>query len=302
MMALVELYGSPANAAFVVVSDSNYMSYALWERSPYGSGSYGSSNRYDDSQNFVSQHLVTHVDSYGSSPLGEASLQTLYDTRNGSFGSGSFNSGLSTTSYTYADGISGADMGSSDVLVYQFQTDGWWSTGRVTFTRSNDTALWDTDPVVSDSGGSYGSPLTMSDFTFYNGSDAQMMFGGGSGYYANVSYGSYGGSYSNYISTDDWENNLYQDRYNNLFIASGTGSIPHKQDSVVYEGMGSYSYAPSGTLTQDQMVLDAVGRSFAESGGSGSGSGSGSYGGGSGSYGGGSGAMVVDLELWWWIR
>ena len=185
-------------------------------------------------------------------------------------------------------------MGSSDVLVYQFQTDGWWSTGRVTFTRSNDTALWDTDPVVSDSGGSYGSPLTMSDFTFYNGSDAQMMFGGGSGYYANVSYGSYGGSYSNYISTDDWENNLYQDRYNNLFIASGTGSLPHKQDSVVYEGMGSYSYAPSGTLTQDQMVLDAVGRSFAESGGSDSGSGSGSYGGGSGSYGGGLVAMVVD--------
>ena len=54
--------------------------------------------------------------------------------------------------------------------------------------------------LVSDSSGSYGSPLTESDFTFYNGSDAQMMFGGGSGYYANVSYGSYGGSYSNYMA------------------------------------------------------------------------------------------------------
>ena len=58
----------------------------------------------------------------------------------------------------------------------------------------------------------------MSDFSFYGGSDAQMMFGGGSGYYANVSYGSYGGSYSNYISTDDWENNVYQDRFNNLVM------------------------------------------------------------------------------------
>ena len=90
----------------------------------------GSSHRYDDSQNFVSQHLVTHEIHMEALRWNvRVSLQTLYDTRNGSFGSGSFNnSGLSTTSYTYADGISGNNMGSSDVLVYQFQTDGWLST------------------------------------------------------------------------------------------------------------------------------------------------------------------------------
>ena len=33
--------------------------------------------------------------------------------------------------------------------------------GQLTFTRSNDTALWDTDPVVSDSGGSNGSLLCL---------------------------------------------------------------------------------------------------------------------------------------------
>ncbi|RZP20738.1 MAG: hypothetical protein EVA26_08455, partial [Burkholderiaceae bacterium] len=360
----VELYGSGATAAFVVVSSDGYLSYSLYGSSPYGSFD----SRYDDSQNFFSQNLVTH-NGINSSGL-DATLQTVYDTRGGSWGSGSSASETNSSSnaYTYADGVSGSSMGSSDVLVYQFHTDGSYGEGSISFTRSDETALWDTDPVQDYN----GNQLTMYDFSFYGSSDAQVMFGRGSGYYYDVSLrddsgggsygggsygggsdgggsygggsygggsygdgsygggsygggsygggsygdgsygggsygggsygggsyggGSYGGggddgthTYEHYISTDDWENNVYHDNSHNLFIASGSGSIPTKQDTVFYEVNGSFGNAPYGTFTEDQMVLDAVGRSVAESG-DGSGSGS-SYGSGSGDgyYGSGSG-------------
>ena len=92
------------------------MSSVLWEYSPYGS----SSSLYDDSQNFVSQNLVTHENAYGSEL--SVTLDKLYDTRS-DFGSGSSSSDLYTTSHVYANGVSGLAMGSSDVLVYQFQTE-----------------------------------------------------------------------------------------------------------------------------------------------------------------------------------
>ena len=418
----VELYGSGATHAFVVIPDRTYMSSVLWEYSPYGSGS----SLYDDSQNFVSQNLVTHENAYGSEL--SVTLDKLYDTRGGSFGSGSSSSDLYTTSHVYANGVSALEMGSSDVLVYQFQTEGSYGGGQLTFTRSNETALWDTDPVQDTN----NNQLNMYDFSFYGSSDAQTMFGRGSGYYYDVSLrddsgggsygggsygggsygggsygggsygggsygggsygggsygggsygggsygggsygggsygggsygggsygggsygggsygggsygggsygggsygggsygggshgggsygggsygggsygggsygggsyggGSYGGgddgthTYDYYISASDWENNVYHDNNHNLFIASGSGSIPYRQDSVVYEGNGSVGLAPVGTLTEGQMVRDAVERSFAESGyGSGSGEGGG-YG--SGSSGNGSGPSM----------
>ena len=139
----VELYGSGATHAFVVAPDRTYMSSVLWENSPYGSGS----SFYDDSQNFVSQNLVTHENAYGSEL--SVTLDKLYDTRGEGWGSGSSSSDLYTTSHVYANGVSGLEMGSSDVLVYQFQTEGSYGGGQLTFTRSNETALWDTDPVVS---------------------------------------------------------------------------------------------------------------------------------------------------------
>ena len=156
----VELWGSGASAAFVVVSDNSFLSYTLYGSSPYGS--YDS--RYDDSQNFFSQNLVTH-NGINSSGL-NATLQTLYDTRGDSWGSDSSASELNPNpiSYTYADGVSGSAMGSSDVLVYQFQTGGSsGAPGQLTFTVSNDTALLSTDPVVAYN----GDPLTMYDFEFY---------------------------------------------------------------------------------------------------------------------------------------
>ena len=110
-------------------------------------------------------------------------LDKLYDTRGGSFGSGSSSSDLYTNSHVYANGVSGYEMGSSDVLVYQFQTEGSYGGGQLTFTRSNETALWDTDAVVSQ----YNNPLTEEDFTYYGSYEANVMFGGGgAGYYADV--------------------------------------------------------------------------------------------------------------------
>ena len=146
----VELYGSGATHAFVVASDNQYLSWTIWANSPYGSGS----SFYDDSQNFVSQNLVTHENAYGSDR--SVTLDKLYDTRGEGWGSGSSSSDLYTTSYVYANGVSGSAMGSSDVLVYQFQNFGSYGGGQLTFTVSNDTALLSTDPVVSQ----YNNPLT----------------------------------------------------------------------------------------------------------------------------------------------
>ena len=130
----VELYGSGATHAFVVIPDRTYMSSVLWENSPYGSGS----SFYDDSQNFVSQNLVTHENAYGSEL--SVTLDKLYDTRNGSYGSGSYSSGLTNRIRMRMEFL-GRRWVRVMFLCINSRPGANRRTSQLTFTVSNDTAL-----------------------------------------------------------------------------------------------------------------------------------------------------------------